>query len=71
MTNEDPKYRLTFYKRENGVEVRYVDYLPKSQVQAWIDRWLPEYERVEQSDEPDYGPGGVDGETNLAGLGGN
>lgn len=57
----DPKYKVTMTAATHEA----TDYVPKSILDAYVadakTRWGPN--NVTVSDEPDYGPGGVDGET--------
>lgn len=66
----DPKYRVTMRSvslSADGatIERTGVDYVPLSILDAYVADARTKWQAVTVSDEPDYGPGGEDGDTHL------
>jgi hypothetical protein len=58
-TVTDEKYRVTM----TAANHQAVDYVPASILEAYVKDARQKWSSVVISDEPDYGPGGPDGET--------
>ena len=70
MTAPDPKYRVTMRSVQlsaDGVTLTHeaVDHVPQSILDAYVADARARWQSVVVSDEPDYGPGGEDGETHY------
>jgi len=71
MTNPpDPKYRVTMRSVSLSaagatVEHQATDYVPASILDAYLADARGKWQSVTVSDEPDYGPGGPDGDTHY------
>jgi hypothetical protein len=66
----DPKYRVTMRSvslAPDGslIERERLDYVPLSILAAYVESVRPNWQSVTVSDEPDYGPGGEDGDTHI------
>lgn len=66
----DPKYRVTMRSvslAADGslVERERLDYVPLSVLDAYVADVRPNWQSVVVSEEPDYGPGGEDGDTYI------
>lgn len=66
----DPKYRVTMRSASLAadgslIERERVDYVPQSLLPVYVEDARPRWQSVVVSDEPDYGPGGEDGDTHI------
>ncbi len=70
MTSPDPKYRVTMASAQlgpDGETIRHeaIDYVPQSILDAYTADARTRWQSVTISDEPDFGPGGEDGDTHI------